>query len=160
MSIKLIGGSLGTAVCSSGALFVFVQTGVPTTWVLGTLVTILIAVLTAFGLVLKKAYDTAKKWEAILEGRADAEDGFIKESKDRHTDLKESQKQVHDQLELQAELLSELSYLFAELAEEIDDRASVNVNINLDRLNELHERQRDAVYGQDSSATSTSTDDS
>jgi hypothetical protein len=137
--VTILSGGSVIAAQSSGAL------GVPASWIIGILVTILIAVLTAMGAIMKVAYDTSSKLGVTLYGTdaGDADEGFIVRSKERHDELQDAHEQVYEQLLVQGRLLSELAYSFADIAEELDDDEDLEINVNLDRIEELRERERD-----------------
>ncbi len=137
--VTIFSGGSVIAAQSSGAL------GVPASWIIGILVTILIAVLTAMGAIVKVAYDTSSKLGVTLYGSdtSDADEGFIVRSKARHDELQDAHEQVYEQLLVQGRLLSELAYSFADIAEELDDDEDLEINVNLDRIEELRERERD-----------------
>ena len=144
VAVKVCVGSAVIAI--SGISLIILETGtnvgIPPQWIIGILVTVLIAVLTAMGTVVKIAYDTAKKWETVLGGDEQIEEsGFINETKSQHEELKNHQEQVYEQLLIQGQLLSELTYAFADIAEELDEQEDANVDINLDRIERLRKRK-------------------
>lgn len=141
---KLLAASIIVLTGGSGTLFVFGQTGVPTKWLIGTLVTILVAAFAAFGTVLKVAYDTAKRWETALEGHpgVESDDGFIGRSKDRQAELSDQQEEIYNQLLIQGELLSELTFTFADIAENLEENENVDVDVDIDRIQDLNEKKR------------------
>lgn len=115
--------------------------------ILGFMITILIAVLTAFGAVIKLAYDAAGNIVVTLHGDPDNGDkGFIQKSRERHEELEQKHEEVYEQLLIQGRLLSELTYAFADIAEELDTKDDVEVDVNLDRIRRLRERKDDHEY--------------
>ena len=114
---------------------------VPADWIIGVLVMILIAVLTAMGAIIKIAYDTAKKWEAILGGNGN--EGFISNSEDKYDTLRDSNEQLYEQLLIQGRLLSELSYSFADIARELEEHEEVDINVNLERIERLRDEKEE-----------------
>ena len=146
MSMKVFGGAIVLGI-SSLVSFIALQTtgsGIPSKWIFGTLVTILIAVLTAFGAILKIAYDTAKKWDTVLKGHpaVESDEGFIEESEHRHTELQQSQERIYEQLVVQGQLLSEMAYSFADIAEELQEADDIDVNVDVERIEKLHKRKK------------------
>lgn len=107
---------------------------------IGVLLTLLIAVGTALGAVVKIAYDASKELGVTLYGNGNGRDGFIQESKERHEEMEEQHQQVYEQLLIQGKLLSELSYSFADIAEQMDEE-DMDINVNLERINDLRERK-------------------
>lgn len=146
LSIKLLAGA--TTVVSSGVFVVLQGDAIPPEWVLGTLVTILIAVLTAFGAVLKVVYDTTQKWDTVLSGAngVGEDTGFIGESETRHDELQQSHEKMYEQMRIQGQLLSEMAYSFADIAETLEQKDDVEVNVNIDRIERLHERKKEHTY--------------
>lgn len=118
--------------------------GLDPTLIISILVTILIAVFTAMGAVIKVAYDTANKWDAVLSGSAPDDDiGFIDRSKERHTSLQNQHEEVYEQMLIQGQLLSELTYAFADIAEELEKDEDTDVNVNLDKIERLRQRKEE-----------------
>lgn len=121
-----------------------------TTWIIGILVTILIAVLAAMGAIIKVAYDASQKLGVTLYGAEDGENGgFISESIKRHEELQQQHEKVYEQLLIQGRLLSELAYAFSDIAEELNDEEDLNISVNLDRIEDLREKKDDERYGVD-----------
>lgn len=121
-----------------------------TTWIIGILVTILIAVLAAMGAIIKVAYDASQKLGVTLYGADDGEKGgFISESIKRHEELQQQHEKVYEQLLIQGRLLSELAYAFSDIAEELNDEEDLNISVNLDRIEDLREKKDDERYGVD-----------
>lgn len=150
MSLKVLVGSLAYSV-TGGAFLTATQAagiGIDPTWVLGTLVTILIAVFTAMGALIKIAYDTASKWETVLGGDSETI-GFIERANDRHEELKQSQDRTYEQLRIQGQLLSELSYSFAEIAEQLNHEDDIAVDVDLDRIEDLHDEKQNKKWEND-----------
>lgn len=140
VSLGYIAAATGVLAANNAAVF-----GIPATWIIGILVTILVAVLTAMGAIIKIAYDTAHKWDAVLSGQEGVEDdsGFITRSQNRHEELQGQHEKVYDQLLVQGQLLSELTYAFSDIAEELDDNEDIDVNVHLDRIHKLRERKEE-----------------
>lgn len=147
--------SLSLLTIVSGTSVVVMQTngavGIPASWIIGILVTILIAVLTAMGALIKIAYDTSKKLGITLYGADDNDEGFIVRSKERHDELNDANDEVMEQLLIQGRLLSELAYSFADIAEELEKDDDLEVNVDLERINDLREREKDERLGDDES---------
>lgn len=149
LSLKLVAGGASVALSGVSGVAVLLQTdAIPPEWVLGTLVTILIAVLTAFGAILKVVYDRTKKWDTVLSGAADVDgdSGFIGHSEDRHDELQQSHEKMYEQMRIQGQLLSEMAYSFADIAETLEQKDDVEVNVNIDRIERLHERKKEHTY--------------
>lgn len=151
MIFKLIAGAVTYAATATAVVLQQTNggTALPVTWLVGIFVTILIAVFTAMGAVLWKTYAMTKQWDAILEGRegVDGSDGFIGRSEQRHKQLSDSHEQLYEQMLVQGQLLSELSYAFSDIAEELEDADDINVDVNLNRIHNLRKRkenQRDS----------------
>lgn len=109
---------------------------------IGLLFSLLIAVGTGLGAIIKIAYDTSQQLGITLYGSGgDLSDGFIAESRERHEELENAHDQVYEQLLIQGRLLSELSYSFADIAEELEEQEDVDVSVNLDRIERLHDKK-------------------
>ena len=113
---------------------------------IGVLVTLLVAVGTALGAVVKIAYDASQELGVTLHG-PDSEDsgGFIEQSKQRHAEMEEQHEQVYEQLLIQGRLLSELSYSFADIAEQMNDE-DLDIDVDLERIRDLRERKDDGRW--------------
>lgn len=111
---------------------------------IGLLITLLIAVGTGLGAIIKIAYDTSQELGIMLHGPDDdSSDGFITESRERHEKMENAHDQVYEQLLIQGRLLSELSHSFAEIAEELEEQEDVDVSVNLDRIERLRDKKDD-----------------
>lgn len=135
---------LAVAVTGTATVFIEVMSGrfgIPAPWIIGILVTILIAVLGAFGAILKIAYDTAMKWEAVLEGASEDVPGFVSNTRDHQDDMEDTQDQLYEQLLVQGQLLSELTYAFADIAEELNKSDNLEVNVDLAHIERLQEER-------------------
>ncbi len=109
---------------------------------IGVLISLLIAVGTALGAIIKIAYDASKELGVTLYGNDNGQTGFIQESKERHEEMEKQHEQVYEQLLIQGKLLSELSYSFADIAEQLDEE-DLDIDVNLERINDLRERKDD-----------------
>ena len=120
-------------------------------WVaIGGILTLLVAVGTAFGALIKIAYDASQKLGITLYGSDnDEDDGFIQESRERHEAIENSHQQMYEQMLIQGRLLSELSYSFAEIAEELEEKDDIDVSVNLDRIEKLRDRKEDERWESD-----------
>jgi len=118
--------------------------------VIGLLVTILVGVGTAMGAIIKIAYDVATSLKVTLHGDEDNGDqGFIEETRDGHDAQRQFQQQMYEQLLIQGRLLSELTYSFGEIAEELEQQDDINVSVDLDRIEKLRERKDDDRWSSD-----------
>lgn len=118
------------------------QSGIDPTWVIGLLVTILLAVLTTMGGILKIAYDASRRFSITLYGDPEnGNNGIVQKTKERHEQVEEQHEQVYEQLLIQGRLLSELSYTFSEVAEELEESDDVDVSVNVDRIERLRDRR-------------------
>jgi len=145
MVMKMFVGSVAVIVAGTGAIVLDSNGvgGIPPQWIIGILVTVLIAVLTAMGALIKIAYDTAMKWETVLQGDADLNGdlGFIHRSEERHAELRESYQQVDEQLLIQGRLLSELAFAYSDIAKELESSEDVDVSVNLDHIDRLRKQK-------------------
>lgn len=116
--------------------------GVPPSWVIGILVTLLIAVLTAMGAIIKVAYDTANKWQIVLAGNGGTDSGFIGRTEEQFEELTEAQERVYDQLLIQDQLLSEVAYSVHDIVDELEDEDVIEVDVDLDRIRDLQDRRQ------------------
>lgn len=114
--------------------------------IIGILLTLLIAVGSAMGALIKIAYDATQRIGVTLHGdpeNGDENGGFIQETRERNSQLEEQHNQVYEQLLIQGQLLSELAYSFAEIADELEQEEDVDVSVNLDRIEKLRERKEE-----------------
>jgi hypothetical protein len=93
-------------------------------------------------------YDRTKKWDTVLSGASDVDgdDGFIGDSQTQHDELQQSHEKMYEQMRIQGQLLSEMAYSFADIAEALEQKDDVEVNVNIDRIERLHERKKDHTY--------------
>lgn len=121
-------------------------------WVaIGALTTIVVAVGTAMGALIKIAYDASQELGVTLYGNdQNGEKGFIQESRERHAEMEDSHHRMYEQMLIQGRLLSELSYSFASIAEELEDSEDIDVNVNLERIEKLRDRKENDRWDEDS----------
>lgn len=109
-------------------------------WMLGVLVTLNVAVLTAFGGVIWAAYRIASDIRVSLYG-TEEEGGFVEASRDATDELAEDQEHIARQLKLQGRLLNKLVYAFTDLVDALDDE--VEHDIDTQHVEDLNDRVTD-----------------
>jgi len=110
---------------------------------IGLLLTLLLAIGTAMGTIVKIAYDASQRLGVTMYGdREGGTEGFIQETQQRHDELASHHEQVYEQLLIQGRLLSELSYSFANIAEMLEEEDDLDVTVNLDRIEKLRSQEQ------------------
>ena len=113
---------------------------VPQTWVIGILLTILVSVLSALAVLIKIAYDLSNDMHTTLHGEG-GNRGFIATSQERQEKFESKMDRMFEQMLIQGQLLSELSYSFADIAEELEEKEDLDVNVRLDEIRRLRARK-------------------
>jgi hypothetical protein len=140
------------------ALVISMQVQLPIEWVLGILVTILAAILTSLGGLVKIAYDTSKRVETVLKGQQNGEKGFIPRQRNKNEQLHESHTEMLEEIRIQGELLSQLTYAFADISSDLDDETEIDVDVDMERIEQLHQRKRDRqIHNQNADGSNTKT---
>lgn len=109
-------------------------------WMIGALVSLNVAVLTAFGAVIWAAYRIASDIRVSLYGAED-EGGFVETTRAATSELAEDQEDIARQLKLQGRLLNKLVYAFTDLVDAMDDE--VGDDVDTQHVEDLNDRVTD-----------------
>lgn len=113
-------------------------------WLIGTLVTILIAVLSSIAGILKVAYDMSRDVRTALYGNpSNGNEGFIQRAIDTHNELSDEQSRINENLRVQGDLLTELTYGVAEIADSLAEHEEFETDVNTERIERLRGVKRD-----------------